>query len=686
MFRRLRVRDDTGQARLGPHNGHAPITPAPRRPATPEPPKKPQRLPDGPHHTIYHYVSADGEAAFAVVRRATPTGKTFSQWTPVNDGLWLSKSLENNRPLYRLPEIAGSTGKVVIVVEGEKCVEAIREWRPGETATTWAGGTNTWEYTDWIPLSNRPVTLLADSDGPGRKAMQGLAAHLYQLGCKVTIGLPDGESGDDIADWLATDQSNWQQDTRQRLGKLLKPYDPPAEKALLAIKKACAELDGFLSQAALAATFARLRDHYAIVAFDRKAGVWREWSQITGWEECPGILLHLARFTRDMLPKGGTPSQHKDWLSLRSLQAIAKLSEQYLTVDWDADPDLIGLPGRSLLDTSTAEVRPWLDSDYISRRLPDGIEKAKDSDDLDRQYRRWDKFLLECLARYSEADRLDIRDYLQMWAGAALTGSCRDEAFVFLWGAPGTGKSTFVETLQAVFGDYATSVSGSRLVGESQNHLQWLAGLENRRLVVIHELPERGKWQADNLNSLISGGRIEANKMRGNSIEFKSTAHLIATGNHRPNASAASGIWRRLRVVQFQNTPAKPDPSLRERLIASRAGVFDWVRKGLGMWLNNGRELNTPAVLIQETATYRATADPVKEFLMERVEESDKGAILVSELYEAFKDWWVENVSENAPSKRSFGRTMDELGYRPSSINNGKRVRGLISWKAQNVT
>ena len=213
---------------LGPHNGHAPITPAPRRPATPEPPKKPQRLPDGPHHTIYHYVSADGEAAFAVVRRATPTGKTFSQWTPVNDGLWLSKSLENNRPLYRLPEIAGSTGKV-IVVEGEKCVEAIREWRPGETATTWAGGTNTWEYTDWIPLSNRPVTLLADSDGPGRKAMQGLAAHLYQLGCKVTIGLPDGESGDDIADWLATDQSNRQQDTRHRLRKLLKIFDPPAE-------------------------------------------------------------------------------------------------------------------------------------------------------------------------------------------------------------------------------------------------------------------------------------------------------------------------------------------------------------------------------------------------------------------------------------------------------------------------
>ena len=117
---------------FGPHNGHAPITPAPRRPATPEPPpKKPQRLPDGPHHTTYYY-STDGRAvmAFAVQRRATPTGKTFSQWTPVNDGLWLSKGLEDDRPLYLLPDIAKSTGKVAIV-EGEKCVEAMRQYWPG---------------------------------------------------------------------------------------------------------------------------------------------------------------------------------------------------------------------------------------------------------------------------------------------------------------------------------------------------------------------------------------------------------------------------------------------------------------------------------------------------------------------------------------------------------------------------
>ena len=36
--------------------------------------------------------------------------------------------------------------------------------------------------------------------------------------------------------------------------------------------------------------------------------------------------------------------------------------------------------------------------------------------------------------------RLEVKDYLQMWAGAALTASCHNESFVFLWGAPRDGK------------------------------------------------------------------------------------------------------------------------------------------------------------------------------------------------------------------------------------------------------
>ena len=192
--------------------------PVQRKPAKP---KKPQALPDNPFIKTYFYTTADGEIAFAVQRRTTPTGKTFSQWRPADGGLWLAESAPGLRPLYLLADIAKSTGRVA-VVEGEKCVEAMREVLPQQPVTTWAGGADSWRRTDWESLAGREVSLLADADTPGRTAMTGIAEHLQGLGCKIKIGLPDGESGDDIADWLAIDQVA----ALKRVGELLQDYQP----------------------------------------------------------------------------------------------------------------------------------------------------------------------------------------------------------------------------------------------------------------------------------------------------------------------------------------------------------------------------------------------------------------------------------------------------------------------------
>ena len=211
---------DKIKAALGLDDPNRP--PSTRPPFTPKPakPKKPQALPSGLNVTTYHYVTADGEPVLAVVRRATPTGKTFSQWRPVAGGQWVAESPMGLRPLYRLPDIVSSRDKVAIV-EGEKCVDAVRHYWPGQIATTWPGGTDSWKLTDWQPLAGRAVSLLADCDEPGRLAMRALAAHLVDLDCTVKIGLPEGDSGDDIADWLAIDHNA----ARRRVAELLVDYD-----------------------------------------------------------------------------------------------------------------------------------------------------------------------------------------------------------------------------------------------------------------------------------------------------------------------------------------------------------------------------------------------------------------------------------------------------------------------------
>ena len=214
--------------------GSSPLLPArrptaPKKSDIPKEPPKPQPLPDGPNVTRYYYPDADGVIIMAVTRRDLPSGKKkFSQWTPTDDpDVWLPVAPDIMKPLYRLPDVAKSTGKIA-VVEGEKCVHAARKAWPFQTVTCWPGGTNTWDLADWTPVAGREVSLLSDADEPGRKAMLGLAKYLFSLGCIVSIGLPDGDNGEDVADWLATEEISA---AARRIASLLRPFEPEAMEA-----------------------------------------------------------------------------------------------------------------------------------------------------------------------------------------------------------------------------------------------------------------------------------------------------------------------------------------------------------------------------------------------------------------------------------------------------------------------
>ena len=189
-------------------------------------PSKPQRLPNRETDTRYDYVDENGKLRFVVIRHDWPgKAKAFSQWIPSDeDGAWLPTAPTGQRPLFRLPDALKTTGSVGIT-EGEKCCQALRDAWPNKAVTTWAGGTNAWQLTDWTPLAGREVSLIADGDAPGHKAMEALAAHLYGLGCAIKIALPPVEWDSDVADWIA---DGGKEHAEKIIGEFLKDYNPPS--------------------------------------------------------------------------------------------------------------------------------------------------------------------------------------------------------------------------------------------------------------------------------------------------------------------------------------------------------------------------------------------------------------------------------------------------------------------------
>lgn len=131
--------------------------------------KKVERL--GKIETVYKYQEGvDFAERFAVIRYVNGDGKKkFSQATKTTNG-WLNSGPPKPMPLYNLESVIRA--KTVIVVEGEKCVEALRDC--GHVATTSAGGSGSAANSYWETLSGKTVYLWPDNDDAGLKYMAAI--------------------------------------------------------------------------------------------------------------------------------------------------------------------------------------------------------------------------------------------------------------------------------------------------------------------------------------------------------------------------------------------------------------------------------------------------------------------------------------------------------------------------------
>ena len=213
-------------APAGRKDDYTPVIPVPEDAPDPDWRKlRPKEAKGDPEH-VWTYPTEEGGVAFYVVRWKARNGPPEKIIRPAtwSGREWRLKAMPAPRPLYGLPNfLRVPRNALVVVPEGEKCADAVAEaWHPIATVT-WSGGADAWGKTDWQPLSDRKVLLIADPGEPGHKAMKALAAHLYGLRCRVQIHLPEGDAGDDIADWLARDGG---EATRERVKKELTDFLP----------------------------------------------------------------------------------------------------------------------------------------------------------------------------------------------------------------------------------------------------------------------------------------------------------------------------------------------------------------------------------------------------------------------------------------------------------------------------
>jgi len=176
---------------------------------------EPVQIPDGLRHlgdadNMWIYRKSDGSAFGAVARWNTEDGK---QIRPIVwDGKdYISAGLGDGRPLLNADIAASLPIAPVLVVEGEKTLDAAAQYTPeGWVVVTWSGGASAWDKSDWSSLKGHPCIIWPDNDEPGMKAASGIQLHLSKMKIATAIVTmsPQFPIGWDLADPLPVGKPN----------------------------------------------------------------------------------------------------------------------------------------------------------------------------------------------------------------------------------------------------------------------------------------------------------------------------------------------------------------------------------------------------------------------------------------------------------------------------------------------
>lgn len=262
----------------------------------------------------------------------------------------------------------------------------------------------------------------------------------------------------------------------------------------------------------------------------------------------------------------------------------------------------------------------------------------------------------------------DLIEYMQRLVGYSLTGDISEQSMYFLVGGGSNGKSTFVNTIKKLMGDYGLQTNSDTFIKKkNEGANNDIARLANARFVSAVESEEGEKLQESLVKTITGGEPILARFLRQEYFEFLPEFKVFFTTNHKPIIGGVDdGIWRRVKIIPF-NLNLKPherDKKLEEKLSFEMPGILNWIVEGCLKWQQSG--LKEPRVVTQATGNYKEEMDILGPFLAEAcyVEEPKNEAIIIEakELYNIYSNWCFK-AGERALGNRSFYRMLETKGF-----------------------
>ena len=332
---------------------------------------------------------------------------------------------------------------------------------------------------------------------------------------------------------------------------------------------------------------------------------------------------------------------------------------QVAVEEWDNNPYLLGVKN-GVIDLRTGELKKGRPDLHLTKRSPiDYVPQLRNV--------RWEAFLNEA----TNGDK-ELQDWLQKAVGYTLTGLNGQDVMFLIYGPPGSGKNTFIETVFEALGksEYAWALDsnilalGDRISSTDEYHM---AELRGRRMIWVDELPESERIKENQVKKLTGSGTIQGRSPGERPIQFTSQGKLWISTNHRPIITD-DAMWRRMRPIPLTNKPEKPDKTLKPYLAdpeGALPAVLAWAVEGAVKYLSSSQTdpLGWCAVVKEAHDAYMKNEDRIGAFLEEEIRAERGLTINVTDLVRRYKSW-SEIRGEKPLSQIAFTRKLSDRGIK----------------------
>lgn len=341
---------------------------------------------------------------------------------------------------------------------------------------------------------------------------------------------------------------------------------------------------------------------------------------------------------------------------------------------FDTKPMLLNLPNGTL-DLKTFVLRDHDPADRLTKRTRAEYHP-------DARSKRWDDFLERVLPD------VEVRTFFQRALGSCLAGR-QVKNFFYVYGPPDSGKTTALEAVMYVLGDYAAVTDPRtflhrRETGGNTPELAQLAGI---RMVLTSEMPPRAVLDSALIKKWTGRDTIQATAKYGHPFTYRPQGTLWFVGNDRPEIRHhEKPMWQRLRHLEFGESIPRDERDERfgERLRqpAHAAAILTWLVEGLRDLSRRRWKLEAPRAVEQAGKDHYDQMDPLR-FLTEHCIHERGAFEPFGRLYSAYEKWAKEeDVKPIAKgpfgrelTKRGFGEKRMKLEGRQQRVRQGLRLR-----------